>query len=88
MAHWRAVLPAQTLLEIPYESLIGNQESWTRRALDFLGLPFDARCLDFHQTERVVITFSKWQVRQKISSSSIGRWRHYEQHVGALLELV
>jgi tetratricopeptide (TPR) repeat protein len=88
MEHWRAVLPADTLLEIPYESLIGNQESWTRRALDFLGLPFDPRCLDFHQTERVVITFSKWQVRQKISSSSIGRWRHYEQHVGALLELV
>jgi tetratricopeptide (TPR) repeat protein len=87
MAHWRAVLPAQTLLEIPYESLIEEQEVWTRRALDFLGLPFDARCLDFHQTDRVVITFSKWQVRQKISASSVGRWQHYREHVGPLLEL-
>jgi tetratricopeptide (TPR) repeat protein len=87
MEHWRAVLPAGTLLEIPYESLIEDQEGWTRRALDFLGLPFDPRCLDFHQTDRVVITFSKWQVRQKISASSVGRWRHYHKHVGPLLEL-
>jgi tetratricopeptide (TPR) repeat protein len=87
MAHWRAVLPAETLLEIPYESLIEDQEAWTRRALDFLELPFDPRCLDFHRTERVVITFSKWQVRQKISASSVGRWRHYHEHIGPLREL-
>ncbi len=87
MEHWRAVLPADTLLEIPYESLIEGQEAWTRRALDFLGLDFDPRCLDFHQTDRVVITFSKWQVRQKISSSSVGRWRHYLEHIGPLREL-
>jgi len=87
MEHWRAVLPADTLLEIPYESLIATQEVWTRRALDFLRLPFDPRCLDFHQTDRVVITFSKWQVRQKISSSSVGRWLHYQEHVGPLREL-
>src|SRR5258708_6257057 len=60
--HWRAVLPATTLLEIPYEALIDDQEGWTRRMLDFSGLPSDPKCLDFHQTDRVVITASKWQV--------------------------
>jgi hypothetical protein len=44
--------------------------------LDFIGLPFDARCLEFHQTERVIITPSKWQARQKISTGSAGRWRN------------
>ena len=86
--HWRAVLPATTLLEVPYESLIENQEGWTRRMLNFIGLPWDPRCLDFHQTDRVVITASKWQVRQKISPASVGRWRNYERYVAPLRHLV
>jgi hypothetical protein len=55
--------------------------------LEFIGLPWDAQCLNFHQTERVVITASKWQVRQKIHSASIGRWRNYEEHLAPLRHL-
>ena len=86
--HWRAVLPASALLQVPYEGLIADQEGWTRRMLDFIGLPWDPRCLEFHQTDRVVITASKWQVRQKINSGAAGRWRHYEKHIGPLRELL
>ncbi|HTT02412.1 MAG TPA: sulfotransferase, partial [Steroidobacteraceae bacterium] len=86
--HWRAVLPAATLLEVPYEGLIADQEGWTRRMLDFIGLPWDPQCLEFDRTERVVITLSKWQVRQKIHASSVARWRHYEPHVAPLLPLL
>jgi tetratricopeptide (TPR) repeat protein len=86
--HWRAVLPETALLEVPYEGLIEDQEGWTRRMLEFAGLPWDPKCLDFHQTERVVLTASKWQVRQKIHSSSAGRWRNYEQFVGPLRSLI
>ena len=49
------------------------QDGWTRRMLEFIGLPWDPRCLDFHQTERAVITASRWQVRQKISTASVAR---------------
>ena len=84
MNHWRSVLPASALLEVPYEALIEEPESWTRRMVEFLGLPWDPRCLAFHETERVVITASKWQVRQKISSAAVGRWRHYAQFLGPL----
>jgi Sulfotransferase family len=87
MAHWRSVLPEHALLEVPYEGLVENPEGWTRRMLDFIGLPWDPKCLEFHQTDRVVITASKWQVRQKISASSIGRWRNYEKYVGPLQHL-
>jgi len=86
--HWRAVLPATALLEVPYEGLIEDQEGWTRRMLDFIGLPWDPKCLDFHQTDRAVITFSKWQVRQKINSGSAGRWRNYEKYLGPLRHLM
>ncbi len=86
--HWRATLPATALLEVSYEALIEDQEGWTRRMLDFVGLPWDPKCLDFHRTDRVVITASKWQVRQKIHSSSAGRWRNYEKFVGPLRGLI
>ena len=82
--HWRAVLPARSMLEIPYEGLVQNLEDWSRRMVDFIGLPWDPRCLDFHLTDRVVNTASKWQVRQKINTTSVGRWRNYEGFVGPL----
>jgi tetratricopeptide (TPR) repeat protein len=88
MDHWRAVLPPSTLLEVPYEALVMEQEDWSRRMVDFIGLPWDANCLDFHRTRRTVITTSKWQVRQKIHSASAGRWRNYERHVGPLRRLL
>jgi hypothetical protein len=88
VAHWRSVLPAANWLDVPYEELVADQEGWTRRMLDFLDLPWDPRCLDFHRTNRIVITTSKWQVRQKIHRGSSGRWRHYERHLGALRELM
>jgi tetratricopeptide (TPR) repeat protein len=88
VAHWRTVLPATTLLEVPYEALVADQEGWTRKMLDFLGLPWDPKCLDFHRTERVVITTSKWQVRQKIHTASAGRRKNYEKFVGPLQNLV
>jgi hypothetical protein len=87
MAHWRAVLPPGTLLAVPYEDLVADQEGWTRRILDFLGLEWHAQCLEFHKTQRPVLTSSNWQVRQKIYRSSVQRWHHYEQFIGPLLEL-
>jgi tetratricopeptide (TPR) repeat protein len=87
MAHWRAVLPSTALLEVPYEALVAGPEGWTRRMLSFIGVPWDARCLDSHRTERIVITASRWQVRQRINASSVGRWRNYEKYVGPLRRL-
>jgi tetratricopeptide (TPR) repeat protein len=86
MEHWRLTLPRGVIMDVPYEELVGNQEAWSRKMLEFIGLPWDPRCLDFHATNRTVITASKWQVRQKIHRSSIERWRHYEKFLGPLLD--
>jgi len=55
--------------------------------VEFIGLPWDPQCLEFHRTDRVVLTASKWQVRQKIHSGSRDRWRHYEAFLGPLRSL-
>jgi tetratricopeptide (TPR) repeat protein len=87
MQHWRSVLPATTLLELPYEDLVADPDSWSRAMVSFIGLPWDPRCLDFHLTQRTVITASKWQVRQKISRASVARWRNYRAFIAPLLAL-
>ncbi len=86
-AHWHRVLPPGTILDVSYEDLVADQEKWTRRIIEFVGLPWDDRCLQFHKTARVVSTASAWQVRQKIYGSSVGRWRHYEKFIGPLKAL-
>jgi tetratricopeptide (TPR) repeat protein len=85
--HWRAVLPADRFMEIPYEGLVSDFQDWTQRIMDFLELPWDDKLLDFHKTQRNVITASAWQVRQKIYKNSVDRWRNYEKFLGPLKSL-
>ena len=86
-AHWLKVLPLH-ILEVQYESLVANQEAESRRLIDFLGLPWDPACLEFHRAQRSVYTASVWQVRQPMYASSVGRWRHYERHLGPMLQVL
>jgi tetratricopeptide (TPR) repeat protein len=87
MKHWRSTLPPEAILEVPYEGMVADHEAWGRTMLEFIGLPWHPQCLDFHLTSRTVMTASKWQVRQRISKSSVGRWRNYQKFVGPLLNL-
>ncbi len=84
--HWLRVLPLEILV-IDYEELVSDLEGESRRLIGFLGLEWEPACLDFYRTERPVLTASAWQVRQPLYRRSIGRWRHYEPHLAALLEL-
>lgn len=84
MDHWRHTVP-DAILEIRYEDLIADQESQSRRLLEFCGLEWDENCLDFHKTDRAVRTWSYNQVRQPIYKSSVARWRKFEKHLAPLL---
>ena len=83
MAHWGKVLPG-AMLELQYEDLVADQEGVSREIVAFCGLEWDDRCLAFHDSPRPVRTASQWQVRQPLFTSSLGRWRHYEKHLGPL----
>lgn len=83
MAHWAQHLPL-SMLTIDYEDLVRDQESQSRRLIDFTGLEWDDACLDFHRTARDVRTASVWQVRQPVYQSSVARWRAYEPWLGPL----
>jgi tetratricopeptide (TPR) repeat protein len=86
MRHWDALLPKSMLHSVDYEDMVADQERQTRALLDFLGLPWDEACLSFHTQADDISTASLWQARQPLYARSVGRWRHYEQHLGPLLQ--
>jgi tetratricopeptide (TPR) repeat protein len=85
MAHWRRVLPPGRILDVRYEDVVADLEGAARRMVAHCGLPWDPRCLAFHQTERPVRTASAIQVRQPLYAGAVGRWRQYEPLLGPLL---
>jgi hypothetical protein len=85
MDHWRRVLPPGRIIDVRYEDLVGDLERTARRLIAQCGLPWHARCLDFHRTERLVRTASAVQVRRPIYQTSVGRWRAFEKFLGPLV---
>jgi hypothetical protein len=77
MDHWRAVLPV-VIHDVDYEETVADLEGVARRLVGACGLEWDAACLDFHRTRRVVRTASLMQVRRPIYTTSVARWKHYE----------
>jgi len=88
MQHWHSALPSGRILDVAYESMVADFETQARRLVDYLGLPWDDRCLGFHDNRRIVRTASVAQVRRPIYKTSVARWKHYEKHLGALYEVV
>ena len=88
MEHWHNVLPPGRIIDVSYEDNVAHPEREARRLLEYLGLPWDPVCLKFHENRRPVHTASITQVRKPIYSSSVARWKHFEKHLGPLLEII
>lgn len=81
------------ILDVHYERVVAEPESAIRDVLSFLGLAFDEAVLSHADSDRVVPTASRDQVRSKLYTSSVQRWRNYkrfmgplEQHCGAYMD--
>ena len=67
------------------EELVNNQESVSRKLIDFCELEWESKCLEFYKTTRQVRTASIEQVRQPMNKKSIGAWKRYENHLQELV---
>ena len=74
------------VLRVHYEHVVSDLEGQVRRILDYLELPFEQGCLEFHQTKRSVRTPSSEQVRQPIYQSGLEQWRNFEPYLNVLTE--
>ncbi len=83
MAHFDAVAPGY-VYRVIHEQLLEDPEGEIRALLDFLNLPFEADCLNFHQNKRAVRTASSEQVRRPINRDGVDQWKPYEAHLAQL----
>jgi tetratricopeptide (TPR) repeat protein len=83
MAHIDAVLPGR-VHRVIHEALVENPETEVRVLLDYLGLPFEQACLNFHQNTRAVRTASSEQVRRPLNRDGMEQWKPYEAWLGPL----
>jgi len=84
MALWDEVLPG-FVHHLDYAALVADTEGEVRRMLDYLGLPFEPACLDFHRNARAVRTPSGDQVRQPIFRAGLEGWKRFEPWLGPLI---
>lgn len=80
MACWRERF-GDRFHEVHYEEVAANLEPNARALIDFLGLPWEPACLEFHRQESAVTTASVVQVREAAHTRSVGRWRRYAQQL-------
>jgi tetratricopeptide (TPR) repeat protein len=78
MDHWRKVLPVP-LLDVDYEETVADLEGVARKLVAWCGLEWEPACLEFQRAKRPVRTASTVQVRQPVFTTSVARWKHYEQ---------
>jgi len=76
MRHWDQALPGW-VLRVHHEDVVDDLEGSVRRMLDFCGLEFESRCIEFHKTGRSVRTASSEQVRRPIFRDGLDQWKHF-----------
>jgi hypothetical protein len=85
MQVWHQRFPGQ-IFDISYEDTARDLGPNARALLDYLELPWEDACLDFHQQDGAVTTASAVQVREPAHTRSIGRWRRYETQLQPMVQ--
>ena len=84
MKTWRERF-GDRFLDLSYEQTVADLEPNARRVIEFLQLPWEDQCLDFHAQSSGVATASAVQVREPAHTRSVGRWRRYERQLAPML---
>ncbi|MFI4882384.1 MAG: sulfotransferase family protein, partial [Phycisphaerales bacterium JB064] len=84
-AHWEHACQ-NSFMTVNYEDLVNDLPATARRIIDFIGLPWDDRCLRPHEANRADRTLSVTQVRRPIYKSAKGRAARYGDRIAPLYE--
>ncbi len=73
------------ILSVHYEDVVDDIKGQTRRMLGFLGLEYEADCINFHLSKDAVATASSEQVRRPLNREGIHSAEPYRQWLGPLI---
>jgi tetratricopeptide (TPR) repeat protein len=92
LAAWRRLrdLIASPWLEVRYEDTVGNLEREARRALEFLGLPWEEQVLNYRDRLKTKVVGSPTYeaVSQPLYTRAIGRWKNYQEFLEPYLPIL
>ena len=83
MAHWKQ-LYGDSILDFDYDAFVREPRPQLVRLLEFLGLEWDARCLEFHELDGTATTAGDRRGRRPLYDEAPGRWRNYAAHLEPL----
>ena len=73
---------------VAYEDVVADTEKEAKRLIEFLGLEWDKKCLEFHKSDRPVKTASVAQVRKPIYNTAVKRWKKYGDGLQPLVDAI
>lgn len=85
MSHWKSIFQDR-IYEVFYENLVKNQKEETQKLIEACHLEWDEKCLHFYESDTVVSSASKWQIRRPIYQSSVNKWKQYKSYIGELID--
>jgi hypothetical protein len=85
MDTWRERFPGR-FFDISYEDTAAELEPNARALMNYLELPWEDACLEFHKQDAAVSTASAVQVREPAHTRSIGRWKQYRSGLTEMQE--
>ncbi len=88
MEHWHKVLPAGTMIDVSYETVVNDLEGEARRLVAFNGLAWNDACLAPHESKRPVKTASSSQIRRPLYQAAVKRSDKYKKHLKPLIEVL
>jgi tetratricopeptide (TPR) repeat protein len=83
MAHWHSILPHR-IHDLSYEALVARPADTIRALFEYVGLPLEDACLNFHANPTATTTASAIQVRQPLYDSSVHQWKNYASELAEL----
>ncbi len=85
MAHWDAVF-GDRILTVPYEKLVADPKTYSQQVAAFCGIDWSETMMRPEENTKQVRTASLDQVRNKISTKSIGGWQSVSEHLQPMLD--
>ena len=77
---WENLYPKR-VYHVSYEVLVLNQEKMTRDLINFLGLEWEASCLEPDKNKRLVNTASSTQIRERVYQGSSELWLNFQPYL-------
>ena len=88
MKFWHEKLKANRIYTLNYEDLVINPDKEIKNVLKHCSLDFEDDCLNFQTSKRAVRTASVVQVKDGLHSRSLKKWKHFENHIQPMIEII